>query len=236
MNLTQSPRTRTFRRRLGIQFAVLATSAVIAACGGGGGDEAAAPANVNPPNNNPPASGNQAPTISGTPNSSVMQGTAYAFTPTAADADGNTLTFTITNKPSWATFSTSTGALTGTPAAGDVASYSNIQISVSDGTVSANLAAFSINVVATASGAATLSWIAPNQNTDGTTLTDLKNYKIYWGTTQGNYTSSKVVPSSAGTTQIVDQLTPATYYFVVTALDIDGNESAYSNVASKQVL
>jgi hypothetical protein len=118
-----------------------------------------------------------------------------------------------------------------------VGSYQNIQISVTDGQATASLTAFSINVVATTSGAATLSWMPPTQNTDGTALTDLANYKIYWGTSQNNFTAGwKMVPSSAGTTAIIDQLTAGTYYFVVTALDSSGNESAYSNVASKTVL
>src|SRR6185312_7805838 len=59
-----------------------------------------------------------------------------------------TLTFTITNKPSWATFSSTTGALTGTPATSDVGTDANITISVSDGTQSASLTAFSIVVSA----------------------------------------------------------------------------------------
>src|SRR5882672_1092975 len=219
VNSTQYPRTRTFGYKLGSRFAALTLSAVIAACGGGGDDQAAL--GTNPPSN-PPA--NQSPTISGTPASQVMQNTAYSFMPTASDPDGNALTFSITNKPSWATFNTATGALTGTPAPQNVGSTANIQITVSDGTATASLTSFSINVVASASGAATLAWTAPMQNTDGSALTDLANYKIYWGTSQGNYTNSKVVASSAGTTSIVDQLTPATYFFVVTALDTGGNE------------
>ena len=43
--------------------------------------------------------------------------------------------------------------------------------------------------------------------------------------------------SNAGlTSYMVGSLTPATYYFVITAYDNGGNESAYSNVATKTVL
>src|SRR6185503_17786152 len=59
---------------------------------------------------------NEAPTISGTPPGSVVAGQAYSFTPSARDADNNPLTYSIVNKPTWATFSTSTGRLNGTPA------------------------------------------------------------------------------------------------------------------------
>ena len=90
---------------------------------------------------------NDAPTISGTPDTTVAEGTAYSFTPTGADADaGATLVYSITNQPSWATFSTTTGALTGTPGNADVGSTSGIVITVSDGTLTAALPAFNLAV------------------------------------------------------------------------------------------
>jgi hypothetical protein len=205
--------------------AVVGSALLIAACGGGDGDDAAA--------QNPGT--NQAPSISGTPATTVMQSTPYSFTPSATDPNGDTLTFSITGKPAWAAFDATTGKLSGTPGSGDVANYANIQISVSDGVAAAvSLAAFSIN---TANGAATLTWTPPSTNTDGSALTDLAGYRIYWGTAQnGPYPNSEVVPSNAGATAVIDQLTPATWYFVVTAYDVSGNESVYSNVASKTVL
>ncbi|MBZ9613551.1 tandem-95 repeat protein, partial [Rheinheimera sp. MA13] len=90
---------------------------------------------------------NSAPVISGTPTTSVDQDAAYSFMPTATDADDDTLTFSITNKPSWAAFNTNTGALTGTPVAADVGTTTGIVISVSDGTVSTALPAFNLAVV-----------------------------------------------------------------------------------------
>jgi len=77
------------------------------------------------------------PTISGTPPANVVAGQAYSFAPSASDPGGNALTFSIVNRPSWATFSTTTGQLTGTPTAANVGSYANITISVSDGTLTA---------------------------------------------------------------------------------------------------
>ena len=67
------------------------------------------------------------------------------------------------------------------------------------------------------------------------TLTDLAGYRVYWGATSGNYPNSVSVPNAGVTTYMVEQLTPAAYYFVVTALDASGNESAHSNVATKTV-
>jgi len=89
---------------------------------------------------------NVAPVISGSPATSVNVGSNYSFTPSATDANGDNLTFSISNKPAWASFSTASGRLSGTPAAGNVGSFNNIVISVSDGTASSSLAAFSITV------------------------------------------------------------------------------------------
>jgi len=97
---------------------------------------------------------NQAPSISGSPTTSTSTGTAYNFTPSGSDADGNTLTYSINNKPSWASFNSNTGALTGTTVAG---TFSNIQISVSDGSLTTSLPAFSITITAAANHAPTIS-------------------------------------------------------------------------------
>ena len=89
---------------------------------------------------------NTAPVISGEPRTAVTQGNAYSFTPTAVDADGDTLTFSIENAPDWSAFDTATGTLSGTPGEGDVGTSEGIVISVSDGTDSSSLPAFSIEV------------------------------------------------------------------------------------------
>lgn len=94
---------------------------------------------------------NEAPTIGGVPTNSVNQDQSYSFLPTAGDPDttapNNTLTFAITNKPSWASFNPAIGALTGTPGNADVGNYDNIVISVSDGGgLTASLPAFNIVV------------------------------------------------------------------------------------------
>lgn len=91
---------------------------------------------------------NTAPEISGTPQTAITAGSAYSFTPTANDADHDTLTFSVNiTLPAWLSFSTSTGALTGTPSNSDEGTISNIIISVSDGHGgSDSLASFSITV------------------------------------------------------------------------------------------
>lgn len=94
------------------------------------------------------AAANNAPTISGVPAATVGAGDKYSFTPAAGDPDGNALTFSILNAPPWATFSASTGQLSGTAPTATGSVFSNIVISVSDGTLTASLATFSIQVEA----------------------------------------------------------------------------------------
>ena len=92
---------------------------------------------------------NDAPVISGTAGTSVNED-RYSFIPTASDVDaGDALTYSIINQPSWASFSASTGELSGTPENGDVGNYDGIVIGGSDETVTVNLASFDIEVVNT---------------------------------------------------------------------------------------
>lgn len=182
------------------------------------------------------AAPNGAPTISGTPSTSGRVGTAYSFTPTASDPNGDKLTYSISNKPSWASFSTTTGALTGTPGSGSQGTYSNIAISVSDGKTSTSLAAFSILVTQPTVGSATLSWTPPTQNTDGTSLTNLGGYRIYYGTSPSALSQSIQITNAGLTSYTVGNLSPGTYYFALAAYTTDGVESAPSPVGSKTVL
>ncbi|HFC53827.1 MAG TPA: hypothetical protein ENJ43_05285 [Gammaproteobacteria bacterium] len=76
---------------------------------------------------------NNPPTISGNPPTQVEEDTPYSFKPMAEDSDeGDTLTFSITNPPSWASFDPATGRLSGTPDNGDVGTTKGIIITVTD--------------------------------------------------------------------------------------------------------
>ena len=91
---------------------------------------------------------NDAPVITGTPAAQVDEDSNYSFTPSVNDVDaGDTAAFSIVNAPSWASFDTTTGALTGTPFNADVNVTSGIVITVTDSAgAQASLAAFSITV------------------------------------------------------------------------------------------
>jgi hypothetical protein len=173
--------------------------------------------------------------ISGSPLTSVVVGTPYDFTPTTADPSAGKLTFSIQNTPSWATFNAATGELSGTPPAGDVGSSSNIIISVSDGTTSASLPAFAIAVVQSANGSASLQWVAPTENTNGTPLMNLAGYRIYYGTSASAMTQTVQIANQSVNTYLLSNLTPATWYFEVKAYTTANVESSASPVASKAI-
>jgi hypothetical protein len=179
---------------------------------------------------------NRAPTFSGTPAATATVGAPYSFRPTASDPDGNTLGFSIQNRPSWASFSTSNGTLSGTPTA--TGTHSNIIISVSDGRITRSLPAFAITVSAAAQpspGSATLSWTAPMQNTDGSTLTNLAGYRIHYGTSASMLSQTVQISNAGLTTYVIENLEPGTYYFAVRAYSSSGAESELSNIVTKTV-
>ena len=179
----------------------------------------------------PPAS----PTISGAPATTVVAGSAYSFTPTHTNPSGGTLVFSISNAPSWASFNVATGQLSGTPSASNVGATSGIFISVSDGTTSATLPAFSVTVTQapTTNGSATLSWTAPTTNTDGSPLTDLSGYVIYYGSTAGAMTQSAQITDPTVTSYTVSGLTTGTWYFEIMAVNSANVDSAPAGTVSK---
>jgi hypothetical protein len=178
---------------------------------------------------------NRAPTITGTPSASVTADQPYSFQPSATDADGNALTFSIANSPSWATFSTTTGRLSGTPTAANVGSYANIIITVSDGTAQASLPAFSIAVNQIATGRASLSWTAPTQNSDGTPLTDLASYRIAYGRSSTDLGQTVELADPSLKAYTVESLSTGQWFFAVYAVNAAGIQSDISNVASKTI-
>jgi hypothetical protein len=86
---------------------------------------------------------------------------------------------------------------------------------------------------ASAKGATTLSWTPPTMTEDGTPL-KLTGYRIYWGLAADNLTHSVTLDNPGLTRYVVEQLTPATWYFVATALSKDG-ESEPSNTIAMQI-
>ncbi|MEZ5559896.1 MAG: fibronectin type III domain-containing protein [Pseudomonadales bacterium] len=80
----------------------------------------------------------------------------------------------------------------------------------------------------------TLAWQAPTENVDGSPLTDLAGYRVYYGEQSRAYTDTVDVSDNAATSTSLT-LVSGSYYFAMTALDSVGNESAYSNEVVKVV-
>lgn len=105
--------------------------------------------------------------LSGSPATQIKVGQTYSFTPSTAPATAQALQYSIQNKPAWATFSSTTGQLSGTPSGADVGTDAGILISGSSGTASASLPTFSIAVLPSSTldaygGVATVNCTNPN--------------------------------------------------------------------------
>lgn len=208
-------------------LAALASLVFQAGCGGGGsaGPEA-------PPTPATPTS-NAAPLISGSPPTTVTAGSSLNFTPAASDANQDALSFSIQNKPSWATFNPASGQLSATASAADIGTFTGIVISVSDGKATTALPAFSLTVLPAPLNLATLHWTAPDKNTDGSALTDLVGYWIFEGDSASTLNRLAHLTESGATSYVTPGLSPGTHYFSVTAYTAAGIESEPSATVSK---
>lgn len=204
----------------------------LAACGSGAPTVASAPPGADP--GTPPPATTQAPTISLPRESVVLVARELALATTASDPGGRPLTFKVSNKPGWMKFSSSTGELRGTPAPVHVGTYSNIRVTVSNGE-SESSAETTVRVVASADGRATLSWSAPTERTDGSPLTNLAGFRIYYGPTKSDLRYVIDIKDPGARSWVVEDLTPGRWYFAASAFDSQNLESGRSNAASKAI-
>ncbi|HEU4601621.1 MAG TPA: putative Ig domain-containing protein [Steroidobacteraceae bacterium] len=251
--------------RVRAAFVALATTALLlAGCGGGGASGTTASSgstpvqptgtgsqspNANPtppsdsspdptsntPSNTPTATLNTAPTISVSLVTQAKVGVKYQLAPKAQDADGDTLAFTISNRPTWATFNTATGTLSGTPGGSDAKTYSNVVISVSDGKATASLPPFSIIVLTDTQDGPTvaLQWDVPT--VQGAPIADLGGYLIHYGTNADELVQTIQISNPSVNSYIVEGLPAGTYYFAVRAFTNDGEQGELSNIIQKRV-
>ncbi|MGE0623707.1 MAG: hypothetical protein AB7I04_04555 [Pseudomonadales bacterium] len=117
----------------------------------------------------------------------------------------------------------------GSASTGSIARQTTFSLSCSGAGGSA-LAMVSISV----RGTVTLNWVAPTENVDGTPLTDLAGYRVYYGTASRSYTNMRDVTGRTATSTSFT-LPSGDYHVAMTALDGEGNESAYSNEVLKSV-
>jgi hypothetical protein len=182
-------------------------------------------------------SDNTGPTISGSPSPNAGTGEHYTFIPSVSDPDSSVFRFDISGKPAWANFDVLTGRLSGTPDLDDVGLYKEIVISVSDGTASASLPAFFIDVVdsRSATGSTSLRWVPPIENEDGTALVNLAGYRVYWGRDGDWLRNSVFIDDPRVVSYFVDNLLPGSYEFAVTAVNNHGMESRFAGIKRETI-
>jgi len=85
-----------------------------------------------------------------------------------------------------------------------------------------------------ATGSLTVRWTPPTQNTDGSTLTDLAGYRIYYGTAATDLSRTATVSNPGLVAYVLDGLTAGTWYVAMTAYS-PGGESDRTATASASV-
>jgi len=147
---------------------------------------------------------------------------------------GGTLNWTVSDDASWLTASPASGSgsstlTTSVNTAGLAAGTYNGTLTVSAAGASSKTVAVTLTVSAPATSSVTMTW---NVNTDS----DLAGYKIYRATTSGGYGAPIATLQGNVTTYIAAGLqSGTTYFFVITSYDLSGNESPFSNEASKSI-
>lgn len=85
---------------------------------------------------------------------------------------------------------------------------------------------------------ATITWTAPVAKADGSplSLADIGGYRVYYGTSSGNYTNRVDVDDGTAVQVTLSGLPAGKYYFVVTIYDVSGAESKFSPVVTKMII
>jgi len=84
-------------------------------------------------------------------------------------------------------------------------------------------------------GSITISWTPPQARADGSPLTDLAGYHIYYGTASGVYSQTVTVASPSATSYTIANLSAGTYYVTMRSFDTSNIESSSSPEASKTI-
>jgi Putative Ig domain len=166
--------------------------------------------------------------ITGTPPASIVVGSKYTFSPKVNGAAGETLKFSISNMPEWATFDASTGLLSGIPTSGSVGKTAAIGISVVTSAGGAKLAPFAITVTGGAA-VATITWATPPVVANVAAGLQVAGYHIYYGTSPTSLTHETKVADPTLTSYVINNLASGMWYFAVAAYDADDVESPHSS-------
>ena len=211
-------------------------AAVLAFCHGCGGGGSGTSAPVSQAATSPVTSmANRAPTISGDANAYARVGRSFEFQPTFNDPDGDPLSFSAENLPPWASIDTSSGRITGTPAASDLGAYEDITITVADASHRAVTSPFSITVLSPTTGSATLQWEQPPAKVDGSPLDDLAGYRIVYGRSAEDLDHSVFINDPSQTSFEFTTLEEGIWYFAVIGVNANGLEGPPTTAAMKSI-
>jgi hypothetical protein len=162
--------------------------------------------------------------ISVTPaNPSVPVGVTKQFTASGTYSDGTS--HDITTQVTWSSSNTSVATVNSSGLATAVGA-GTATITATSGSISGNT-----TLTVTPAGTISLAWDPPTTNADGSPLTDLAGYKIYYGTAFGTYDHSIDV-GNVTTYTLTGLAQGQTYYIAVIAYDTSNNQSGFSNEAS----
>jgi hypothetical protein len=87
----------------------------------------------------------------------------------------------------------------------------------------------------TTNGVATLDWMPPTENSDGSVLTNLAGYTVYYGTSPDSLTQSIKITNPGLAAYTVTNLQSGTWYFAVTSYSSAGVESTRTGTVSTTV-
>ena len=185
-----------------------------------------------------PIAGTASTTINLSPSSLNYAATQGAANPANQNISltnsGGILNWTVSDDASWLTVSPASGSgsstlTTSVNTAGLTAGTYNGTLTVSAAGTSSKTVTVTLTVNAPATSSATMTWSANTEN-------DLAGYKIYRATSSGGYGAPIATVPGNVTTYIATGLqVGTTYFFVITAYDLAGNESAHSNEVSKSI-
>ena len=81
----------------------------------------------------------------------------------------------------------------------------------------------------------TLSWSAPTENTNGSALTNLAGYIIYYGTSASAMTQTIDINTVGMLTYVVENLSAGNWYFQIVAVNAEGDQSSPSATVSASI-
>ncbi len=158
-----------------------------------------------------------------TGNGSAVAGTDYkatsgSLTWNAGDTSSRIVVVPVGGSASGKTFAISLTSIKGQ------ASYGNPSSAIIQ--VSSTAASSGSSSSGTTTTSATLQWTAPTDNTDGSALTNLAGYNIYYGTSSSAMTNKIAITTVGITNYVIQNMQSGTWNFAMTSVNSSGVESA----------